>query len=125
VDWQHLAEPDDIGPQMPAAGSTSLLIDIEIIARTIVLEAAEAVNVSMKLDHPPTSSALVKSIYILSDEQEFRSAFFHLGQCQQTSVWVCLERGFTSRGVPILDEFRIALKRFSSRELFRSEFTPD
>ena len=56
------------------------MFDIELIARTIVFETAEAVNVSMQLDKSFAAGASVQAVDILSDERKLRRAFFHFRQ---------------------------------------------
>src|SRR5215470_11336180 len=125
ISWQHFAKPNDVRSQMSAARSTSTVFDIEVVAWTITFETTEAMNVSVKLDHSFAAGAHVQAIDILSDQQKFRRAFFHFCQSQVPRVWLCLERVLTSPGVPILNEFRIALERFRGREFFRPELAPE
>jgi hypothetical protein len=39
-------------------------------------------------------------------------------------IWFCFQRVFAPPGVPILDEFGIALERFGRREFLGPEFAP-
>jgi hypothetical protein len=68
IDRKHFTEPNDVGPQIAAARSTSTLFDVEVVAGAVVLKTTKAVNVSVQLDHPFIFGPGVKSVDVLGDE---------------------------------------------------------
>src|SRR5205807_10050476 len=130
INRKHLAKPNHVWPQIAAARSTSTeacpehsrRVDIEVVARAIVLKTSKAMQISMQLDNSFAAGARVKPVHVLGDEQEFRRAFLHFRQREVSSIWFRFECVLAPRSIPIPNEYRISPNRFRGRQLFRLNF---
>src|SRR2546425_12776075 len=66
---QHFAKPNNVRPQISAARSTSTMLDVEVVACTIVFETTEAMQIAVELNNLFAAGAGTHAIDILSDEQ--------------------------------------------------------
>lgn len=82
-------------------------------------------DIAVQLDHPFAACPLMKPVDVLGDQQKFWGTLFQPGQGEMSGIRLCFQRVLASPRVPVLDEFGIALKRFSGRKFFRPEFAPE
>jgi len=125
---KRLSEPDNIGPEKPAAGRATRR-DVreggfEIFRHLGFFQAAELPDVAVKLEDVFRPRPAVQAVDILGDENKAGQLLFPSSQDEVTGIGLSSGDNLPAPVIPFPDQNRVALKSLGCGQVFGPELFP-